>query len=185
MLQHQYSKTPFYGYKFRAIFEFQIEGQLSKHAIHIYTTNPDKESILDTIKKHLASNVINPEITYFTTKEQDDKDSLFLGGILNGWGDLPKEDANAVEQAANDHATRIVKDTHYDEDKIHLEYAFKIGATWQKGEDEAKYKQLLSSHNELLEILDNLKYNISVSHPDGKLYYAYTERTIAHAKTLK
>lgn len=33
-------------------------------------------------------------------------------------------------------------------------HGFKEGASWQKQQDEAKYKELLDSHNELLENLE-------------------------------
>jgi hypothetical protein len=51
-----------------------------------------------------------------------------------------------IEQAAEKYAEPF-------DNRFWVSATFKEGANWQKEQDEAKYKELLDSHNELLQAL--------------------------------
>ena len=69
---HQYSKTEFEGYKFRAKYEFAVQGQNYKTAIDIYTTNPDRWEVTGIVASKTTEKVTGVKLVNFATKEQDD-----------------------------------------------------------------------------------------------------------------
>lgn len=66
--------------------------------------------------------------------------------------------------------------------------SFVKGANWQKQQDEAKYKELLDSHNELLEVLKQVESNCSDAYSDeymGLKMLILVDKTINKAKNIK
>ena len=89
-----------------------------------------------------------------------------------------------IEQAAE----RIYDDNLFNYEKYREKYrdGFIRGANWQKEQDEAQYKALLDSHNELLqtlEIIENSKDN-SEDYYIGSLLSMRIKETINKAKNI-
>ena len=60
--------------------------------------------------------------------------------------------------------------------------SFVEGANWQKQQDEAKYKELLDSHNELLKTLENSRSFLTVHFPET--IFDMVDKTINKAKNI-
>lgn len=81
---HKYSRGIFKDYKFRAIFALEVKDEQYLTKIHIYTTNSDREEVLNVIKSRAKEQVISVSLFHWTTKEQDDRDTLFIEETLKG-----------------------------------------------------------------------------------------------------
>lgn len=84
----KYSKQPFDGHKFRAIFEFKLPDEKDNKVIHIYTTDPNRFNVYNVILDRTKKNVVNVSMTYWTTKEKDEEQSKMLEAILLNWETL-------------------------------------------------------------------------------------------------
>jgi hypothetical protein len=79
---YQYSRTEFEGYKFRAKFEFGLQGENHKTNVDIYTTNPDKWEVTGIIASKATKKVTSVTLVNFSTKEQDDKAAELINETL-------------------------------------------------------------------------------------------------------
>ena len=79
---HTYSKTSFDDYKIRYKFTFNTDDTDYMHNQNIYSTCLDKNEVFNNIKNKMHSKVYNLEIYHTATKEQDDRDTLFIEETL-------------------------------------------------------------------------------------------------------
>ena len=80
---HRYSRKPFDGYKFRAKFEFDVQGERHFTCIDIYTDNPNKYDVQSEITLRATDKVRSIKMIHSATKEQDDLAGEFINEILN------------------------------------------------------------------------------------------------------
>ena len=79
---HKYSRKEFERYTHRLKFELDVINQEWKSNIDIYTTDSDKNSVYMVISGLTTDKVEHLELVYWTTKEQDDRDTLLIEETL-------------------------------------------------------------------------------------------------------
>lgn len=79
---HKYSRELFEDYKIRAKFELDVKGQAYTNSIDIYTTDEDKNNVFKIISSKTSDRVLGIRIINWTTKEQDDRNTLFIEETL-------------------------------------------------------------------------------------------------------
>jgi len=77
----KYSRETFEDYKYRAIAILEKEGE--EHRLDIYTTDTDKETLIEVLKTTAKKGVKFIKLDHWCTKEQDDRDSEFILGCLS------------------------------------------------------------------------------------------------------
>lgn len=80
---HKYSREEFEGYKRRAVIQFQKDNQQYYTTLHVYTTDEDRENVLNVIKSRTKKGVKVIDMINFATKEQDDSASELINEWLN------------------------------------------------------------------------------------------------------
>lgn len=80
---YKYSREQFEGYKFRVIFRLKISDDWREDSVvHIYTDNPNREEVQNTIVSITSAKVIGCEMEHWTTKEQDELTAQFIEETL-------------------------------------------------------------------------------------------------------
>jgi hypothetical protein len=79
----KYSREQFEGYKFRTIFKIGIDTDWrNDRRINIYTDNPNKKEVVDTITSVTTHKVKSCSLEHFTTREQDELTAQFIEDTL-------------------------------------------------------------------------------------------------------
>ena len=80
---YRYSTTPFEEYTHRAKVElYTPDLQFIYHSLDVYTDNPSIKKTADIIRKNAKDDVVSLDIVYWTTKEQDDRNTEFITQTL-------------------------------------------------------------------------------------------------------
>lgn len=78
----KYSRSKFEGYLHRAAIVLEKDGD--PEFLHIYTTDSNKSSIINTVTSRLKKGVSFVRLDYLYTKKQDDVMSNFYKELIRG-----------------------------------------------------------------------------------------------------